>query len=247
MRLPSFLAKPIFHAIYTYMRRKEGAIFPPTRRKVMPVDAQRKQAFDILLDTALAGDPRKPIHYNLGYPKTDFLNYICEWRGFVVHGSPSHDLETLQPIRIGRDNNQFGHRQQIFCSPDAIWAMWFAILDKSKYNQTRNFSVRVGSGPGRVKYYHFELPKENWEKNPFTEGMMYIARAQDFPRNARTRLWIGSMARSKNGAVRRLSHRWQGYAYQRGIFPISIKCSSRFNALRSCQYPVYYYRVCKTS
>jgi len=181
MQLPSFLAKPIFHAMYTYMRRREGATFPPIRRKVTPVDAQRKAAFDILLDTALAGNTRKPIHYNLSYPKAEFLNYICDWRRFVMHGSPSHDLEILQPIRMGRDNNEFGNRQQIFCSPDAIWAMWFAILDKSKYNQTRNGSVRVGSGRGRVKYYHFELPLINAESRPFTEGMLYIARAQDFP------------------------------------------------------------------
>jgi len=181
MPLPSFLAKPIFHVIYTYMRRKDGATFPPIRRKVTPVEVARKQEFDILLDTTLAGDPRKPIHYNLAYPKAEFLNYICDWRGFVMHGSPSHDLQTLQPIRQGHDNNEFGNRQQIFCSPDAMWAMWFAILDKSKYNLTQNGSVRLGSGPGRVKYYHFELPKTNAENRPFTEGMMYIARAQDFP------------------------------------------------------------------
>ena len=181
MRLPSFLAKPVFHVIYTYMRRKEGATLPPIRRKVTRVDTARKQAFDILLDTALIGDPRKPIHYNLSYPRAEFLNYVCDWRGFVLHGSPLHNLETLQPIRKGRDNNEFGNRQQIFCSTDAMWAMWFAILDKSKFNQTRNGSVRVGSGSGRVKYYHFELPEENRENHPFTEGMMYIARAQDFP------------------------------------------------------------------
>jgi len=181
MPFPGFLAKPIFHVIYTYMRRKEGATFPPIRRNVALVEDVRKQPFDILLDTALAGDPRKPIHYNLKYPKADFLNYICDWRGFVMHGSPSHDLQTLQPIRQGRDNNEFGNRQQIFCSPDAMWAMWFAILDKSKYHLTRNGSVRVGRGPGRVKYYHFELPKINAENRPFTEGMLYIARARDFP------------------------------------------------------------------
>jgi hypothetical protein len=59
--------------------------------------------------------------------------------------------------------------------------MWFAILDKSKYRLTRNGSVRVGSGSSRVKYYHFELPKENAQNRPFTEGMIYVARAQDFP------------------------------------------------------------------
>ena len=181
MPLPGFLAKPIFDLLYPVLRRRDGATTPPIRRKVTPVDSARKQAFDILLDTALVGDPRIPIHYNLSYPKVDFLNYICDWRGFVLHGSPLHDLATLEPIRKSSDISEFGNRQQIFCSPDAIWAMWFAILEKGKFNLTRNGCVRVGSGLRRVKYYHFELPKENKGNNPFAEGMMYIARAQDFP------------------------------------------------------------------
>ena len=181
MALPGFLAKPIFHLIYAYMRRKEGATSPPIQRVVTSVEQVRKQAFDILLDTALAGDLRKPISYNLPFPKAEFLNYVCDWRGFVVHGSPILDLQTLEPVRKSRDDNEFGNRQQIFCSPDAIWAMWFAILEKGKFKQTRNGSVRVGRGTGRIKYYHFELPKENKANHPFTEGMIYIARAQDFP------------------------------------------------------------------
>jgi hypothetical protein len=147
MRLPSFPAKPIFHGIYTYMRRKEGATFPPIRRRVTPVDTASKQIFDILLDTALAGHPRNPISYSLADPNAEFLNYLCDWRGFVLHGSLLQDLEVFKLIRKSSDKSEFGNRQQIFCSPDA---MWFAILDKSKYNQTRNGSVRVGSCLGRV-------------------------------------------------------------------------------------------------
>ena len=41
--------------------------------------------------------------------------------------------------------------------------------------------MRVGRGPGRVKYYHFDLPAENKPDPPFTEGMVYIANAGDFP------------------------------------------------------------------
>jgi hypothetical protein len=181
MPLPDFLAKPIFQLLYTVMRLKEGATSVPIRRKVKPVDQTCKQAFDFLLDNALIGNPRVPISYNLAYPKADFLNYICDWRGFIVHGSPLSNLETLQPIRKSSDKTEFGNRQQIFASPDAIWGMWFAILDKAKYNLTRNGSVRIGRGQNRVKYYHFELPKENKENNPFAEGMIYITRAQDFP------------------------------------------------------------------
>jgi hypothetical protein len=135
----------------------------------------------MLLDGALIRNPRVPISYNLTYPKAEFLNYICDWRGFFVHGSPMADLVTLEPVRKSLDKNEFGNRQQIFASPDANWAMFFAILDKSKFNQTSNGSVRIGRGKNRVKYYHFELPRENKEDSPFTEGMIYIARTQDFP------------------------------------------------------------------
>jgi len=181
MRLPGLLAKPIFHLIYTSMRRKEGAKIPPIRRKVTQVDEARKQVFDLLLDSALVGNSHIPISYNLSYPKSEFLNYICDWRGFVVHGSPMPNLVTLEPIRKSSDKSEFGNRQQIFASPDAMWAMWFAILDKTKYNLTRNGSVRIGHGNHRVKYYHFELPKENKDDSPFAEGMIYITRARDFP------------------------------------------------------------------
>lgn len=181
MPLPHFLAKPAFHVIYLVNRRKEGATVPPIRRVVHPVDERQRIAFDHLFDSTQQSGPNSLIDYDLPYPKSDFLNYLCDWRGLVVHGSPMHDLDTLQPIRKSGDNNEFGNRQQIFGSPDAMWAMWFAILDKSKFNQTRNGCIRVGLGAGRVKYYHFELPKSNRKNIPFTEGMIYITRPNDFP------------------------------------------------------------------
>ena len=142
---------------------------------------EKRIAFDRLFDSARERGPGTLIDYDLSYPKSDFLNYLCDWRGFTMHGSPLHDLDVLQPVRKSRDNNEFGNRQQIFASPDAIWAMWFAILDKSRYNRTNNGCVRVGTGLQRVKYYHFQLPQSNRENDPFTEGMMYVTRAEDFP------------------------------------------------------------------
>jgi len=129
MALPDFLAQPIFHIIYTINRRQDGAKIPPIRRRVKPAPREQSLAFDRMIDTALADGHNTLINYSLPYPKADFLNYLCDWRGFVAHGSPLHELDKLQPIRKSGDNNEFGNRQQIFCSPDAIWAMWFAILD----------------------------------------------------------------------------------------------------------------------
>jgi hypothetical protein len=181
MPLPDLLARPIFQIIYRINRRMQGAKTPPILRVVKRVDEKQRLAFDHLFDSALQNGSNALIPYNLSYPKSDFLNYLCDWRGYVAHGSPLHDLETLEPIRKSKDLSEFGNRQQIFASPDAMWAMWFAILDKSRYNKTRNGCVRVGSGAKRVKHYHFELPKSNAEDRPFTEGMIYIAHAGDFP------------------------------------------------------------------
>ena len=58
MRLPGILATLIFHILYTYMRRKDGARFPPIRRKLTRVDYGCQQAFDVLLDATLGADPR---------------------------------------------------------------------------------------------------------------------------------------------------------------------------------------------
>ena len=181
MALPDFLAKPIFHIVYEIMRRQRGTPIPAMTRKLQIPSDEKRLAFDALLDSSLQSGLNSPISYNLPYPKADFLHYLCDWRGFVLHGSPMHDLETLEPIRKSGDDNEFGNRQQIFCSPDAAWAMWFAILDKSKYNLTRNGCVRVGLGKKRIKYYHFELPKKTFQDKPFTNGMIYICRAEDFP------------------------------------------------------------------
>lgn len=181
MTLPHFIAGPIFQVIYHVKRRMEGGKARPIRRAVRTPQEEQRIAFDRLFDSTRQHGPNTLIDYSLPYPKSDFLNYLCDWRGFVLHGSPLHDLDILQPIRKSGDNNEFGNRQQIFSSPDAMWAMWFAILDKDKFNQTRNGCVRVGIGLQRIKYYHFELPKSNRENSPFTEGMMYVARAEDFP------------------------------------------------------------------
>jgi hypothetical protein len=181
MPLPESLSKPIFYLIYNLIRLGNGFRTPMLRRKVQPLAEEKRAAFDKIIDTAIKHGSDLPIQYDLPYPKVDFLNYLCDWRGLVAHGSPMHELKTIEPIRKSRDNNEFGNRTQIFCSPDAIWAMWFAILDKDKFTLTNNACIRIGLGERREKYYHFALPRNKKEDAPFTEGMIYICRAESFP------------------------------------------------------------------
>jgi hypothetical protein len=83
---------------------------------------------------------------------------------------------------LSTDASEFGNRRQIFCSLDAAWGMWFAILDKQQFRTTRNGCVRVDlHNEDWVKFYHFELERRLQERHPFTNGMIYIVRREDFP------------------------------------------------------------------
>ncbi len=181
MALSETLSRPIFYLIYNLIRLGNGFRTPMLRRTVQPPAKEKRAAFDQLINSSIERGSDFPIQYDLPYPKVDFLNYLCDWRGLVAHGSPMHELKTIEPVRKSRDNNEFGNRTQIFCSPDAIWAMWFAILDKDKFTLTNNACIRIGSGARREKYYHFALPRNKKEDEPFTEGMLYICSAEDFP------------------------------------------------------------------
>ncbi len=172
MPVPEFLALPLFRLVYPRLRLSQGSPVPPIRRRVISLDPKISYQFNRLFNAWLLRRAEQPIEYDLPYPKVDFLNYLCDWRGLVAHGSNRPDLETLEPIRSSRDVTEFGNRQQIFASPDAVWAMWFAILDKEKYRVTRNGCIAIGSGTRREKYYHFELERELEDRFPFNEGML---------------------------------------------------------------------------
>lgn len=185
--IPPFIALPIVDLHMRYENRAYHSRIPPVRRQCTPVDATRRAAFDALWQSALVSGPNRLIDYSLPYPRMEFLNYLCDEKGLVAHGSNHHDFETLEPVRKSWDVTEFGNLQQVFCSPDAIWATWFAILDRRRLQSTNNACVRVGPYGGRwTKLYYFHLSKGmevNGAAN-FTEGTIYLARAEDFPARA---------------------------------------------------------------
>jgi hypothetical protein len=186
--LPISLTARLVSLTMRQMNRRWHTRQPPILRPKTTLPLEQRQAFERLWKQSQLQGKNPLINYILPYPKMDFLNYLCDFGenlvsgGIVAHGSGDGGHALLQPIRKSTDAGEFGNRQQVFSTPDAIYAAWFAILDKSRYRTTRNACLRVGPLEGSwIKVYFFHLRRESAADPPYTPGYIYLCRAVDFP------------------------------------------------------------------
>ncbi len=227
MRLPLPLIVLLVDLVMRSMNRKMGSRVPPVRRKKALPEPVRRAAFDRLWQQTLAGAPNPLIDYNLPFPRMEFLNYLCDHLGLAAHGSQLPDLQMLKPVRNSSDATEFGNRQQIFATADAIYAAWFAVWDRPKTQGTHNACMRIGPAAGQwVRLYYFHLINvEAGCTFPYTSGTIYLARGEDFPTMMSTRNTRASGWKRNNGAPptrfsplrasawhRRISPTWTGWS-----------------------------------
>jgi len=154
------------------------------KRSLGPVDADRRAAFEDQLDRSLRQGSNAAIRYDLPYPKYEFLNYLCDEKGLVGHGSSMSDLITLEPVRRSEDVSEFGNRRQVFSSADGIWAMWFAILDKTKlqYGTINGCFTLLRDSGDRHRFYYYAIDADSLrQSSPYGPGVVYLAEADRFP------------------------------------------------------------------
>ena len=78
-------------------------------------------------------DPTKFIDYRVAAPKWQFLCYAADRGGFVLHGTGNPDTLVFEP-RQSVDVDDFGNRCAVYAASDGLWPMYFAILDRDRYD-----------------------------------------------------------------------------------------------------------------
>ena len=120
----------------------------------------------------------------LPLPKWQFLAFLCDHLGLLAHGSDRTDLEALVPVAKQRgDLSEFGNATQIFATPDALWAMWFALLNRNmKLGDGQNLHPDILMENGRIfKTYWFSVAHENLtDGKPLANGMIYLVHPDRF-------------------------------------------------------------------
>ena len=145
-----------------------------------------KQAIfeDLLRAPALQRDDGL-INYTCDYPKHEFLRYVVEHTGLLLHGSRHPTLSVLHPIRHSSDTAAFGQQAAVYAASDGIWPIVFAILDRQVYHGAFcNECSRVElNGHQSSPFYMFAIEAQGLRRHPWREGMIYLLpRASFVPR-----------------------------------------------------------------
>lgn len=145
-------------------------------RPPLALDEATRAAFDATLEIALARGPDEPLDYRLSAPKWQFLCYMAEQRGYVLHGSLQTAIERFEP-RQPIDVNPFGAQLAVYGAADGIWPIYFAILDRPRHPTSMiNACIRV-EAPGQgisTPRYVFSVGRHVRDKHPYRDGMVYL-------------------------------------------------------------------------
>ncbi len=142
---------------------------------------QARADFGALL--ARVDSAREPIDtYDLPWLRWQFLAYAAATGRFAFHGTGSEPILEFEP-RQPNDTHEFGNRRGVYAASDALWAMYFAVVDRRKVPSLVNacFSVHSLDGEYRSGLWYF-FSVESAEPAPWRDGAVYLLPAAGFER-----------------------------------------------------------------
>ena len=153
----------------------------------------RDAAYNALLDTAFLQQDGSWIDYDLPFPKHEFIQYLTAQDLLIFHGSNVLDISLFEPVRKSielRDHTGRGNVQGVYGTHDALWAMFFAIVDRSRlqgsiHNGVLYFHRRrsVSSAkPSKLAVYNFSINKDQLADRPYQTGALYLLSRSTFVR-----------------------------------------------------------------
>lgn len=143
-------------------------------RPVARPDERAELAFDRLWSTALATEQCAPIDYTLPWPKWQFVCHLGDRHDLAWHGSGDASITELEP-RQSNDLTEFGNQKAVYAAADGLWAMFFAIVDRSRVRSITNACVRLEDETGiHGPFYVFSVSQPSLATRPWRTGTLYV-------------------------------------------------------------------------
>ena len=112
----------------------------------------------------------------------EFLCGVGERRAIAFHGTGALDIESFEP-RQPIDFAPFGDQKAVFATSDPVWAMFYAIVDRDRYEITLNngcILVLDANGRPGTPHYYFSISRGALEERPWRDGYVYFLPADTF-------------------------------------------------------------------
>jgi hypothetical protein len=111
-----------------------------------------------------------------------FLYGVAERRSIVFHGTGDGSIQSFEPRRP-IDFAPFGDQKAVFATSDPIWAMFYAIVDRDRYEITlNNACILLLDSEGRpgTPHYYFSISRDALPERPWRSGYVYLLPADTF-------------------------------------------------------------------
>jgi hypothetical protein len=139
----------------------------------------RRAAFDELLGSCLEWCDGGWVHYELPYPKHEFVQYVTARNLVIFHGSNNTEIMTFEPVRKSielQDKSGRGNLQAVYGTHDGLWAMFFAVVDRARIKGSiRNGVTYLYNRSGeQLSVYNFSINQEQLAEKPYVDGALYL-------------------------------------------------------------------------
>jgi hypothetical protein len=148
----------------------------------MEIDPRTRSDFERLFARVKAEGTNARIDYALPAPKWQFLCYLADQLGVILHGTGDPDIQVFEP-RPSSDLTEFGAQTAVYAAGDGLWALFFAILDRENYPMaTTNACVRLVDAVGQVSEpcYVFSISQPALRQQPWRKGTVYLLPGDTF-------------------------------------------------------------------
>ncbi|NKB70849.1 MAG: hypothetical protein GKR89_27580 [Candidatus Latescibacteria bacterium] len=116
-------------------------------------------------------------------PKWIFLKYLVERHGFILHGTRTSGIDTLQPLNKSGGGNRTSDQPGIFAVDHASMAMYFGVVDRTS-PQIRSLSNSLDDGRDTAqvsrRYCRLGVTMAGLSQRPFVAATVYVLPRQTF-------------------------------------------------------------------